>query len=165
MIPVYVAGLAIDVLSNQPVVILREKNGTRILPIWIGPSEAHAIAVKLENIKVMRPITHDLLKIIIEGLDSKVKKVIISDLRDNTFYAKIYIEKGDQLISIDARPSDSVALAMRTNTDIFVQDELVKMELDLKQFKFLSDTNANSNLSDYLSKLDPEDLGRVDPDE
>lgn len=164
MIPVEIAGLAVDVLTSHPVVILKEIKGTRILPIWIGGSEATAIAVKLDHIDMPRPLTHDLLKTVIEGLDGRVKKIIISDIRENTFFAKIVIDRKGDLFSIDARPSDSIALALRTKSPIFVQEELVNMDLDLSQFKLKTEDDELESLSDYLSKLDPEDLGRLDPD-
>ncbi len=164
MVPVQVVGLAVDISQSSPVVLLQEINGSRILPIWIGPPEATAIAFKLEKKETPRPMTHDLLKIIIDGLEGRVEKVIISDLKDDTFYARIFLKQNDNLFSIDARPSDSIALALRTESPIYVQDDMVSMDLDLSQFVIKSDKNIEQTLKDYLSKLDPEDLGRMDPE-
>ncbi len=164
MVQVHVVGLAVDTTSNSPVVLLQELNGTRLLPIWIGPAEATAIAVQLEGRKMARPLTHDLLKSIILGLDAEVVKVIVSDLKESTFFARIFIKQKANLFSIDARPSDSIALALRTQSPIYVQEEMVKMELDLSQFIMKTEKNVQQGLKDYLSKLKPDDLGRIEPE-
>jgi len=112
-IEVVVSGLAIDAKSNSPVIILKEKEGERILPIWIGSFEANAIAMELAGVGFKRPLTYDLLKNMLEGLNVTVGKVIISDLKDNTYFARIFLESGQNVISVDARPSDSIALALK----------------------------------------------------
>ena len=126
MVQMKVWKLAQDDRTDTPVVILQEMSGKRILPIWIGQAEARSIAMELANQKFQRPLTHDLTKTIIEALDAKVRKVTIADLKDNTFYAKLYIEKDDEIIAIDARPSDSIALALRTKSPVFVEDALLR---------------------------------------
>lgn len=166
MLPVQVVGLALDVNNNNsPVVILQEINGTRILPIWIGNSEATAIAFGLEKKVPQRPITHDLLKTFIDVLGGEVVKIIITDLQSNTFYARIFLNHNDNLLSIDARPSDSIALALRTESPIYVKEDMVMMDNDFGQFIVKNDQDKEQELKDYLSRLNPEDLGRIDPDE
>jgi hypothetical protein len=124
MIEVKVVNVAIDANSKMPVIVLKEKAGEKTLPIWIGLFEAQAIALALENVKPPRPLTHDLTKSLIEKLKGKVDKVVISDLRNNTFYAQILIKRDGESIKVDSRPSDAIALALRLNVPIFI-DEIV----------------------------------------
>ena len=114
MIPVRVGGLAIDERTKSPVVLLQEIEGTRVLPIWIGPMEASAIHMELLGKKYQRPLTHDLMINIMEGLNAKVSRVVITDLKDSTFFANIYVDGGSGAVAIDARPSDSIAIALRS---------------------------------------------------
>jgi len=120
--------LGIDLLSHDPVVILKDVEGKRFLPILIGPFEATAIALALENTPVPRPLSHDLMKSIIEALKAKVLRVVINDIHENTFYARIVLEYGGKNLEIDARPSDSIALALRTNAPIFVSEKIILEE-------------------------------------
>lgn len=124
MIQVRVANLALDPNTESPVVLLEGLDVKGVLPIWIGKTEATAIAFPLSGQTFERPLTHDLLRIVIEGFEASVKRVIITELRGNTFFAKIFLERGDEILSIDARPSDSIALALRTRAPIFVSREL-----------------------------------------
>ena len=150
--------LALDERTDTPVVILQETGGKRILPIWIGRAEARAIAMELAGQKFQRPLTHDLMKTIINGLDATIRKVTIAELRDNTFYAKLFVERRDEeIVGIDARPSDSIALALRTQSPIFVADELLKTQ-PLSQE--LSDDEKAEALRKYLDELSPEDFGK-----
>ena len=111
MIEVIISGLAYDTLSNAPVVLLKEREGERVLPIWIGPNEAGAIALELSGMEYRRPLTHDLMKSIMNGLNANLQKVVVSSLKDSTFYAKFYIlASKNEIIEIDARPSDSIAM-------------------------------------------------------
>ena len=126
MLEVRVANLGLDRATNTPVVILQEREGERVLPIWIGPGEASAIAMELAHVKFSRPLTHDLLKQVIVGLGAELRKVIITQVKDNTYYAELHIYRGDQVIQIDARPSDSIALALRLQAPIFTSDELLQ---------------------------------------
>lgn len=119
-------GIAMDPMSNSPVMLLKEEGGERILPIWIGVLEATSIAAKLENIQFPRPLTHDLMKNIFEVLGISVPKVEIVDLRDNTYYAIITVVTQEKVIDIDARPSDAIALALRLNAEIFVHEEVLR---------------------------------------
>jgi uncharacterized protein len=150
--------LGIDLLTHDPVVILKDIEGKRYLPIMIGPFEATAIALALEGASMPRPLSHDLMKTIIDNLHAKVLRIIIHDIRDNTFYAKLIIEIDSDVIEIDARPSDSIALALRTNSPIFVSERIMLEETvvdkeaedtELKKFKRYVD---NLKPSDFLKK-------------
>jgi bifunctional DNase/RNase len=163
MIEVKVSGLGFDKTTRTPVVLLKELEGDRVLPIWIGPSEADAISRAIEGIKPERPLTHDLMKSIIDGLKAKVTKIVITELKENTFFAKIHLEnakidgKEKNLTNIDARPSDSIALALRVEVPIFVSEEIflssgTSMEID-------EETKAEA-LKKYLENLKPEDFGK-----
>jgi bifunctional DNase/RNase len=157
MIEVKVSGLALDGSNNTPVVLLKECSGERVLPIWIGAPEANAIAMALEGVKAERPLTHDLMVTLIEGLEAKVSKIVISDLKDNTFYAKIYVEGKKTIVNIDARPSDSIALALRVKVPIYVSKDVMtssgtSLEID-------DETKARA-LREYLERLNPEDFGK-----
>jgi bifunctional DNase/RNase len=153
---VQVSGLAVDG-ANTPVVLLQEMNGDRVLPIWIGYAEANAIAMVLQGKKAERPLTHDLMKSIVSALHVKVTRVLISDLKENTFYAKIFLESDGSIFSIDARPSDSIALALRIKAPIFVIDKV--MESSGTSLK-LDDSTKAEVLRNYLKQLNPEDFGK-----
>ncbi len=129
LVPVAVKGLAIDERSKSPVVILAEIGGDRAVPIWIGPAEASAIAMEIAGKKFQRPLTHDLMVTIIEGLKGKVSRVVIGDLKDNTYFASIFIERKGEVVSIDARPSDSIALALRTKANILIAERLLNSQV------------------------------------
>lgn len=129
LVQVTVKGLAIDERSKSPVVILAEVGGERAVPIWIGPAEASAIAMEIAGKKFQRPLTHDLMVTIIEGLKGKVARVVIADLKENTYYATIFVERKGELVSIDARPSDSIALALRTKAQILIADRLLNTQV------------------------------------
>ena len=124
MIQVRVSGLAKDSVTGSPVVLLEGVDRKGVLPIWIGHSEAQAIAYTLAGQTFERPLTHDLLRIVIEGFDARVQKVVVTELRGNTFYAKLHVTRDDEILVIDARPSDSIALALRAQAPIFVGVEL-----------------------------------------
>jgi bifunctional DNase/RNase len=149
--------LALDDRTDTPVVILQEVSGTRILPIWIGRAEARAIAMELAGQSFQRPLTHDLMKTIIHGLGAKIRKVCIEDLKNNTFYAKIFIDKADEIVGIDARPSDSIALALRAKAPIFITEDLLREQPDAAE---MSDDERAEALRRYLDDLDPEDFGK-----
>src|SRR5688500_16668018 len=121
-----IKGLMIDPLTNMPIIILRDSDGNRMLPIWVGVFEANAIALQLESVQTLRPMTHDLMKNLLEEMGATVERVVVCDLRDNTFYATIYLRTRDRLIPVDARPSDAIALALRTQSPILVQDSVIE---------------------------------------
>jgi hypothetical protein len=158
MIEMTVSGLAIDERTHTPVVLLKEKSGTRMLPIWIGPSEASAIAIELTGRKFQRPLTHDLLKTVIDGLEAKVPKIAIVELRDKTYFAKVYLERGDEVLAIDARPSDCIALALRTRSPIFVNEDLLREEDATEE---IGGEKSMEELQRSLEDMDPEEFGKL----
>ncbi len=176
LVQVCVQSLGLDRASNAPVVILQESDGERVLPIWIGPGEASAIAMELARMKFSRPLTHDLLVSVLGGLGGALQKVIISRLEENTYFAEMIIRRNGEVISIDARPSDSIAVALRMEAQIFALEELLErtsievseeqsvVELELSEPELKSDQElAAEQLKDYLRKLAPEDFGRFTP--
>jgi hypothetical protein len=156
-----ISGLTVDPLTNSPIVILKEVDGERTLPIWIGLLEATAIASELEGIKFSRPMTHDLLKNIMGLIDAKVKKVEVCDLKNNTYYALIHINHKGKEISIDARPSDALALSLRVDAPIFVAEDVINKstQIDLKA-EPEDKTEQGKKWQDILEKLNPEDFGK-----
>ena len=152
-----IKGLMVDPLTNMPIVILRDQDGQRVLPIWVGIFEANAIALQIENIPTPRPMTHDLLRNIIQDLKASVQKIVVCDLQENTFYALIYLSLAGSTVAIDARPSDAIALALRTRAPIFVEDSVID---NAKTVTVSSDKNDAERLHKWLESLDPEDLGK-----
>jgi len=121
-----IRGLMMDPVTNMPIVILRESDSETVLPIWVGVYEANAIALEIEKVSTPRPMTHDLLKNLLIGLETIVRKVVVTELKDDTFYAVIWLERGGEIISIDSRPSDALALALRMDCPIYVEEEVLK---------------------------------------
>ena len=157
LIEMSIKGLMVDPITNTPIVILRDKDGQRVLPIWVGIFEANAIALQIENVTTLRPMTHDLLKNIIQDLSATVQKIVVSDLQENTFYAQIYLLLNGETLAIDARPSDAIALALRTRAPIFVEDAVIA---NAKPFEFAEDKPDAERLHKWLESLDPDDLGK-----
>jgi len=154
-----IKGLMVDTITNTPIVILRDKDGQKVLPIWGGIFEANAIALQIENISTPRPMTHDLLRNVIHDLKAEVKKIVVCDLQENTFYALIYLAlngNGDT-VAIDARPSDAIALALRTRAPIFVEDTVID---HAKTVDFTTEKADADRLHKWLESLDPDDLGK-----
>jgi len=120
-----IRGLMMDPVTNMPIVVLKDTGGDSILPIWVGVYEANAIALEIEKVQTPRPMTHDLIKNVLLGLNVRVKKVVVNDLRDDTFYAVIWLERDGHTITIDSRPSDALALALRTDAPIYVEEEVL----------------------------------------
>ena len=152
-----IKGLMVDPVTNMPIVILRDKDGQKVLPIWVGIFEANAIALQIENISTPRPMTHDLLKNIIQDLKGSVQKVVVCDLQENTFYALIYLALNGDTVAIDARPSDAIALALRTRAPILVEEAVIDTA---KTVDFNADRTDNDRLQKWLESLDPEELGK-----
>ena len=152
-----IKGLMIDPITNMPIVILKDKEGDRVLPIWVGVFEANAIALQIENISTPRPMTHDLLRNILSEIEADVQRIVVCELKENTFYAMIYLNCEGQTMAVDARPSDAIALALRTKAPIFVEDAVVESAkgLDLSQ-----DTTDSERLQKWLEGLNPDDLGK-----
>jgi bifunctional DNase/RNase len=156
MIEVKVAGVLFDNQNNSPVMLLKETEGNKILPIFIGPVEATAIAYAMENVKLVRPMTVDLLKLVIDGLKAKVKRVIVSALKNDTYFAEVIIENDGRILSIDARPSDSVGLAVRAKAPIYVADEVMTAAGIVMTEE---DESRLSELRDSLRNIPPEEFG------
>jgi bifunctional DNase/RNase len=152
-----IRGLMMDPVTNMPVVILKGVESDGVLPIWVGIYEANAIALEMEKVATPRPMTHDLVKNLLIGLDAQVQKVVVNDLREDTFYAVIWLDKDGQSISIDSRPSDALALALRADCPIFVEDEVLKSS---KQASAISDKVSSEELRKWLENLGEEDMGR-----
>lgn len=157
-----VSELAMDPQTNTPIVILKEKNGEKVLPIWIGIMEATAIAMKLENIEFPRPMTHDLMKNILDQLNIQVERIEVCDLRENTYYAMIHLNIGGVESAIDARPSDAIALALRTESPIFVQDKVFRKSSQNLQGdrQPVITPEDREKLAELLEDMDPEEFGK-----
>jgi len=152
-----IRGLMMDPVTNMPIVILKDVNGNTILPIWVGIYEANAIALEIEKVTTPRPMTHDLIKSMLLGLSTGVRKVVVNELKEDTFYALIWLEKDGELISVDSRPSDALALALRLDCPIYVDDSVLKSS---KMATSVSDKVNNEELRRWLENLNDEDLGR-----
>ncbi len=163
MIEVQVAHLGLDQTTNSPVVLLKEKGGERVLPIWIGPAEASAIAMEMQGVKAQRPMTHDLLKHVIVGLGGELRRVTITGVRDNTYFAELLIRRDDETVQVDARPSDSIALALRLHAPIFTSDDLLDQGGAAEGSPAPERRMDAESLKQYLEKLDPQDFGRFTP--
>lgn len=168
MIEVSVQSLAFDRTSNTPVVILREVGTDRVLPIWIGPGEASAIAMHLGGVSFQRPLTHDLLVSVLGGLGGTLRRVLITRVEDSTYFAEMIIDREGDLISVDARPSDSIAIALRMEARIFADDALLESAGQAAEVAEGGESGGGENpmsremLEEHLRRLRPEDLGRFD---
>jgi uncharacterized protein len=178
MIEVKVQSLGLDRTSNTPVVILQEQDGARVLPIWIGPGEASAIAMEMAGMKFSRPLTHDLFASVIRGLGGSLVRVLITKVVDNTYFAELIIQRDAERISIDARPSDSIAIALRMSASIFTTEDLLEntsIEItDASEHDFVNEPGEEKSggpaagltpeqLREYLRRMNPEDFGRFNP--
>jgi uncharacterized protein len=156
LIEMSIKGLMVDPVTNMPIVILRDEDNQRALPIWVGPVEANAIALQIENVSAPRPMTHDLLRNVIQELGATLKRVIIADLKDGTFYAYLELERDGQTLFLDARPSDALALSLRTRAPVFVETKVLD---HAKSLDVSSDQADRERLQRWLESLDPDDLG------
>jgi len=156
-----ISGLTMDPVTNSPIVILKAVDGDETLPIWIGLLEATAIASEMEGIKFSRPMTHDLLKNMMEMVDVKVVKIEVSDLKDNTYYAIIHFKQGEKEMTLDARPSDALAISLRVKAPIFVAEEVIKQSsrIDLKS-EPQDKSEKGKKWQEILESLNPEDFGK-----
>ena len=157
LIEMTIKGLMVDPVTNMPIVILKDKQGDRVLPIWVGIFEANAIALQIENIATPRPMTHDLLRNVIHDLNAEVQKIVVCDLQENTFYALIYLTLDGHTLAIDARPSDAIALALRTRAPIFVEETVID---HAKTVDFSTEKADADRLHKWLDSLDPDDMGK-----
>ena len=152
-----IRGLMMDPVTNMPIVILRDIEGNSVLPIWVGVYEANAIALEIEKVTTPRPMTHDLIKNLLMGLGGGVRKVVVSDLQDDTFYAMIWVERNGEMIAIDSRPSDALAVALRLDCPIYVEDEVLSSS---KNVAAVSEKANSEELRRWLENLGDEDLGQ-----
>jgi uncharacterized protein len=152
-----IRGLMMDPVTNMPIVVLKDINGSSILPIWVGIYEANAIALEIEKVSTPRPMTPDLIKLLLLGMNTGIRKVVVNELKDDTFFAVIWLEKEGNLISIDSRPSDALAIALRLDCPIYVDDSVLKSS---KMAASVSDKVNNEELRRWLENLNDEDLGR-----
>lgn len=161
MLEMQVKGLTLDPLTNMPIVILKDLEGERALPIWVGIFEANAIALEMESVPTPRPMTHDLIKNILEGMQTTVTRIVVNDLKDNTFYAVIFLSLNGNEVPVDSRPSDAIALALRVSAPIFV----AKKVLDEARSIDLSDPELQDDKEkwkEWLENLRPEDFGKYE---
>lgn len=174
LVEVRVQSLGMDRMTNHPVVVLQEVEGTRVLPIWIGPSEASAIATHLAKLPVSRPFTHDLLVSVMGGLGGAVRKAVITRVVDGTYYAELIIQRNGQTLSVDARPSDSIAIALRTRAEIFADETLmdtISVQVGdepmtgegMEAAPEPPEGMSADELKEYLRRMHPEDFGRFTP--
>jgi bifunctional DNase/RNase len=151
-----IRGLMMDPVTNMPIVVLKDVKGDSVLPIWVGVYEANAIALEIEKVTTPRPMTHDLLKNLLTGFGASVSKIVVTELKDDTFYAVIWAEREGQVISIDSRPSDALALALRVDCPIFVDDEVLRVS---KVVSAATDRLSSEDLKKLLEGLTDEDTG------
>ena len=160
MLEMKVRGLTLDPLSNMALVILRDLEGTKALPIWVGIPEANAIALEIEQVPTPRPMTHDLIKNLLEGINATVTRVVVNDLKDSTFFATIILALGGREYQIDSRPSDAIAVALRVKAPIFVTLDVIERagSIDLSAQNLTEDSDR---LKEWLENIKPEDFGKL----
>ena len=157
LIEMTIKGLMVDPITNMPMVVIRDSEGQRLLPIWVGVFEANAIALQIENVSTPRPMTHDLLSNVLEYLKADLEKIVVAEVKGDVFYARIHLSSDGKSVVVDARPSDAIALALRLRAPILVEEKVIAeaKSLDLK-----SDEADSERLSKWLESLDPEELGK-----
>jgi len=153
-----IQGLMIDPVSQMPIIILRDSTGDHVLPIWVGVFEANAIAMQLEKIVSPRPMTHDLLRTSIQHLGARIDRIVITDLRDATFFATLHLERNGEQIEVDARPSDAMALALRGDAPIFVEESVLEKSSKPGD----ADSMEPDRLRRWLETVDPSELGQYE---
>ena len=152
-----IKGLMVDPVTSLPIILLRDSGGERVLPIWVGAFEANAIALQIENVSTPRPMTHDLLNNVIQGLNASLEKVVVCEVKDSTFYALMHLRLPDGVVVVDARPSDAIALALRASAPIFVDEDVIERA---KSLDFKPEEADSVRLQKWLESLNPEDLGK-----
>ena len=154
-----IKGLMVDPVTNMPIVILKDDSDSRVLPIWVGIFEANAIALKVEDIETPRPMTHDLLQSLLRTFDATVDKIVVSDLRENTYFALIHLRIGEAIHTVDARPSDALALALRAGAPIFVEETVLDQAKTMESNRDLSDSER---LKKWFENLDPDEFSKYE---
>ena len=152
-----IKGLMVDPITNMPIIVLREVEGQRVLPIWVGVFEANAIALQVENVQTPRPMTHDLLKTVIDQLGGRLERIVVCELKENTFYATLHVLSLKGLLEVDARPSDAIALALRSGARIFVDDAVIQ---NARSVEMSQETVDVGRLQKWLENLPDDDLGK-----
>jgi bifunctional DNase/RNase len=155
-----IKGLMMDPLTNSPIVVLQQSSSDTLLPIWVGIFEANAIALQIEKVDTPRPMTHDLIKGILTHLEVKVTKIVVTELKDNTFYALIFLDAGGKVITVDSRPSDAIALALRTDSPIFVTEDVLSKSSSSATNNLSAQRSTPEDIKKWLENLNPEDLGK-----
>ncbi len=155
-----IKGLMVDPITNMPIIVLREVQGQRVLPIWVGVFEANAIALQIENVQTPRPMTHDLLKSVIDHLDGHLERIVVCELKENTFYATLHVLSPKGQLSVDSRPSDAIALALRTGARIFVEEAVILSARSVDSSQTSRDTMDVGRLQKWLENLSDDDLGK-----
>ncbi|MFC2171660.1 bifunctional nuclease family protein [Acidobacteriota bacterium] len=160
LVEMKVSGVMLDPLTNMPIIVLKNNEKNKILPIWVGIFEANAIALKREDITTPRPMTHDLISNIIDGINAQVDQIVVTSLKDNTFYAEIHIRLNGAEHIIDSRPSDAIALALRVSAPIFVEDEVIEKANQLETVKGSEESEAK--IKKWFDGIDPDEFGKYE---
>ena len=155
-----IKGLMMDPLTNSPIVVLQDTQSDTLLPIWVGIFEANAIALQIEKIDTPRPMTHDLIKGLLNQLNASVTKIVVTELRDNTFYALIFLNVSGKMMTVDSRPSDAIALALRTDSPIYVTEDVIAKSATAASSTLTSERSSPEDIRRWLENLNPEDLGK-----
>jgi uncharacterized protein len=155
-----IKGLMMDPLTNAPIVVLQDTASDTLLPIWVGIFEANAIALQIEKVDTPRPMTHDLIKGLLNHLNAKVTKIVVTELKDNTFYALIFLDVGGKVVTVDSRPSDAIALALRTDSPIFVTDDVISKSSSASSTTLSAERSSPEDIKRWLENLNPEDMGK-----
>ncbi len=155
-----IKGLMMDPITNSPIVVLQDASSDTLLPIWVGIFEANAIALQIEKVDTPRPMTHDLMKGLLNQLNAKVTKIVVTELKDNTFYALIFLSVDGKVIAVDSRPSDAIALALRTDSPIFVTEEVIAKSSSTSTTTLSSERSSPEDIKQWLENLNPDDLGK-----
>jgi bifunctional DNase/RNase len=155
-----IKGLMMDPLTNSPIVVLQDTTSDTLLPIWVGIFEANAIALQIEKVDTPRPMTHDLMKGLLNHLKAKVTKIVVTELKDNTFYALIFLSVDGKTITVDSRPSDAIALALRTDSPIFVTDDVISKSSSTTPSALTAERSSPEDIKQWLENLNPDDLGK-----
>jgi len=155
-----IKGLMVDPITNMPIIVLREVQGQRVLPIWVGLFEANAIALQIEKVQTPRPMTHDLLKSVIDHLDGRLERIVVCELKENTFYATLHVYSPKGPLSVDSRPSDAIALALRTGAPIFVEEAVIQSARTVETTQTSREAMDVGRLQKWLENLSDDDLGK-----
>jgi len=155
-----IKGLMMDPLTNSPIVVLQDASSDTLLPIWVGIFEANAIALQIEKVDTPRPMTHDLMKGLLNRLDATVTKIVVTELKENTFYALIFLDAGGKVITVDSRPSDAIALALRTESPIYVTEDVLSKSSSAASTTLSAERSSPEDIRRWLENLSPEDLGK-----